>query len=164
MYRLIHRGWLHGFAAACGSAAALLSPATAAIAQPVFTDVTAAAGPVSQQHVAQVAPNCVFLPVLTVNCETDRLTGGVAVGDFDGDGWPDLYVTRLDGIPDMTVGVSDILFRNKGDGTFEDVTVAAGVAPGGWAWGAKFIDMNNDGFEDLYSPCGFVTGADTSDL
>ena len=72
-------------------------------------------------------------------------TGGVAAGDYDGDGWVDLYVTRLDD--------SDILYRNRGDGTFTDVTAAAfgpahlaDVQSNGAAWG----DIDNDGDLDLY--------------
>lgn len=70
------------------------------------------------------------------------MSGGAASGDYDGDGWVDLYVTRLDN--------PDILFRNKGDGTFEDVTVSAGLTldlpSNGAAWG----DVDNDGDLDLY--------------
>jgi len=47
------------------------------------------------------------------------MTGGAAARDYDGDGWVDLYVTRLD--------APDLLFRNRGDGTFEDVTVQANL-------------------------------------
>ena len=151
MHRPIHRGRQNRFAAVAVWLAALLSLTTHATAQPVFTDVTASAGLTYLQHVAQVSPNCVFQSVVTGSCETDRLTGGVAVGDFDGDGLPDLYVTRLDGTPDGTVGVSDILFRNKGDGTFEDVTFAAGLASFELSSnGAAFGDIDRDGDPDLF--------------
>ncbi len=56
------------------------------------------------------------------------------------------------------------LLVNRGDGTFEDATDVARVAVGGWAWGAKFVDINNDGYEDIYSPDGFVTNEDPGDL
>ena len=66
---------------------------------------------------------------------------GAAVGDFDGDHRPDLYVTALDG---------NILYRNNGDGTFTDVTAAAGVRDGRWSTGAAFVDYNRDGRPDLF--------------
>jgi hypothetical protein len=72
----------------------------------------------------------------------ERFTGGVAVGDVDGDDAPDVYVPRLDG--------PGRLFRNAGDGTFADVTDAAGLAELGEASsGAAFADVDNDGDEDL---------------
>ncbi len=115
---------------------------THATAQPVFTDVTAAAGLSYLQHTPQSPPNCIFSAPPN-NCETDRLTGGAAVGDFDGDGLPDLYVTRLD--------AADILFRNKGDGTFEDVTAAAGLSTFVLnSNGAAFGDIDRDGDLDLF--------------
>ena len=65
---------------------------------------------------------------------------GVAVGYFDNDGTPDLYVTNLG---------RNSLYRNNGDGTFEDVTVQAGVTAGGWSTGAAFLDYDRDGRQDL---------------
>jgi len=65
---------------------------------------------------------------------------GGAVGDYDNDGWPDLYITCLGG---------NILYRNNGDGTFTDVTAKAGVADGRWSAGASFGDYDGDGFVDL---------------
>lgn len=65
---------------------------------------------------------------------------GGAVGDYNNDGWPDLYITCLGG---------NILYRNNGDGTFTDVTAKAGVADGRWSTGAAFGDYDGDGFVDL---------------
>jgi enediyne biosynthesis protein E4 len=65
---------------------------------------------------------------------------GGAVGDYNNDGWPDIYQTCLGG---------NILYRNNGDGTFSDVTVKAGVADGRWSTGASFGDYDGDGFVDL---------------
>lgn len=66
---------------------------------------------------------------------------GVAVGDFDGDGWPDLYI--LEHGPNR-------LLRNRGDGTFEDVTISAGVADPAWSVAASFVDIDRDGHLDLF--------------
>ena len=82
-----------------------------------FTDVTQKAG-------------------LTKPC----LAMGGAVGDYDNDGWPDLYITCLGG---------NILYHNNGDGTFTDATAKAGVADGRWSAGASFGDYDGDGFVDL---------------
>jgi hypothetical protein len=66
---------------------------------------------------------------------------GVAVGDYDNDGYPDLYVTSYG---------KNILYHNNGDGTFTDVTAKAGVAGGGWSVSAGFLDYDNDGKLDLF--------------
>ena len=71
---------------------------------------------------------------------------GVAVGDYNGDGFPDLYVTQYG---------KSILYRNNGDGTFTDVTGKAGVAAPGWASSAVWFDYDNDGRLDLFV-CRFV--------
>ncbi|MDA2931221.1 VCBS repeat-containing protein, partial [Acidobacteria bacterium AH-259-O06] len=72
---------------------------------------------------------------------------GAATGDFDNDGWADLFVAGVN---------RNVLYRNKGDGTFEDVTETAGVSgksPNGnkpWSVAAAWIDYNNDGHLDLF--------------
>jgi hypothetical protein len=48
------------------------------------------------------------------------------------------------------------LLRNRGDGTFEDVTVKANANPPGWLWGASFADFDNDGWQDLYAANGWI--------
>lgn len=65
---------------------------------------------------------------------------GGAVGDYNNDGWPDLYLTCLGG---------NVLYRNNGDGTFTDVTAKAKVADGRWSTGAAFADYDGDGYLDL---------------
>jgi len=71
---------------------------------------------------------------------------GVAVGDYDGDGFPDMYVTQYG---------RSILYQNNGNGTFSDVTEKAGVAAPGWNSSAVWFDYDNDGLLDLFV-CQFV--------
>jgi hypothetical protein len=90
---------------------------------------------------------------------------GVAVGDFDEDGWLDYYITDLD---------SNFMYRNNHDGTFQDVTVACGTENWGWfmptynssvSWGANFLDYDNDTYLDLFVCNGalnpMIMGVDT---
>jgi hypothetical protein len=71
---------------------------------------------------------------------------GVAVGDYDGDGFPDIYVTQYG---------RNILYHNNGDGTFTEVTQKAGVSAPGWSSSAVWFDYDNDGRLDLFV-CQFV--------
>jgi enediyne biosynthesis protein E4 len=71
---------------------------------------------------------------------------GVAVGDYDNDGYPDLFVTGYG---------RSILYHNNGDGTFTDVTAKAGVQSPGWTTSAVWFDYDNDGKLDLFV-CSFV--------
>jgi hypothetical protein len=73
-----------------------------------------------------------------------RATGygqGVAVGDYDNDGWPDVYLANYG--PNQ-------LWRNRGDGGFEDVTAAAGCDDPRWSTSALFLDYDRDGWLDLF--------------
>jgi hypothetical protein len=71
---------------------------------------------------------------------------GVAVGDYDNDGWPDMFVTAYG---------QCILYKNNHDGTFTDVTSKAGLATPGWTTSAVWFDYDNDGRLDLFV-CSFV--------
>jgi hypothetical protein len=66
---------------------------------------------------------------------------GVAVGDYDNDGYPDIYITNYG---------KNTLYHNNGNGTFTDITAKAGVAGGGWSCSAGFFDYDNDGHLDLF--------------
>ena len=71
---------------------------------------------------------------------TPCFANGGAVGDYNNDGWPDMYITCMGG---------NVLYRNNGDGTFTDVTAKAGVGDERYSTGAAFGDYDNDGFVDL---------------
>ena len=105
--------------------------------------------------------------------------------DYDRDGFMDLYVSSMfSGAGNQVVAQSDFnanmpeetrsrylkmvrgntLLKNSGQGQFEDLTSPMAEGFGGWAWGAKFADFNNDGWEDLYVANGYISQPDTDDL
>ncbi len=116
----------------------------------------------------------------------DMATGmSVSWGDCNRDGFMDLYVgnmfssagSRVTYQPMVTqahrsdtvanfqrLARGNTLFTNAGDGTFNDVSEAAGVTKGRWAWASKFVDFNNDTWLDLVVANGFVTNSDSGDL
>ncbi len=102
-------------------------------------------------------------------------------GDYNNDGFPDIYVSNMFSSAGNRITTQsqfkskledekkadfrrhargNSLFKNNGDGTFTDVSVGMGVTLGRWAWGSIFVDMNNDGWEDLYVTNGFLTAQD----
>lgn len=83
---------------------------------------------------------------LAAGVTNDRWGYGVAVGDFDNDGWPDLYVTNFG---------KNRLYHNNHDGTFTDVAEKAGVTVGTWSNGPTFGDYDGDGKLDLFVP-GYI--------
>jgi hypothetical protein len=76
----------------------------------------------------------------------ERWGFGAVVGDYDNDGWPDIYVSNFG---------KNRLYHNNHDGTFTDVAEKAGVTLGGWSTGATWGDYDHDGFLDLFVP-GYV--------
>ena len=106
---------------------------------------------------------------------------GAAFGDYDNDGDLDLHVTNMSStagnrilarlIPEADressvlkkLAAGNSLFENLGDGHYRDVTQEVGGLSGGWAWGGGFIDLDNNGWEDLYTPNGFVSGKSMND-
>ncbi len=88
--------------------------------------------------------------------QVETMLGGVAVLDFDGDGWMDVYMVNGASLPSLEkTGPAywNSLYRNNGDGTFKDATQSAGVQGEGYSMGAAVGDYDNDGWEDLYV-CG----------
>jgi hypothetical protein len=86
---------------------------------------------------------------------SESMSGGVALIDYDGDGWPDIYFTNAQSVDMALHGVKarSALFHNNHDGTFTDVTDKAGVGYPCWAMGAVVGDYNNDGRPDLLVTC-----------
>jgi len=97
------------------------------------------------------APN-VFGGVDTKKYIIETTGNGVAIFDYDNDGWPDIFLvngTKLEGFP-AGKGPTNRLYRNNHDGTFTDVTAKAGLTATGWGQGVCVGDYDNDGWEDLY--------------
>ncbi len=107
-----------------------------------FHDITASSG-ITFVHCSGISPDKEF-----PTC----LGSGVALLDYDGDGWLDLYFATTRDLPfdapDRSQG--NRLYRNRHDGTFEDVTRRAGVGCHGFCHGVTVGDVNNDGWPDLY--------------
>jgi hypothetical protein len=85
----------------------------------------------------------------------ESMSGGVALIDYDRDGWPDIYFTNAQTVDMALQGkrARSALYHNNRDGTFTDVTDSAGVGYPCWASGAVVGDYNNDGWPDLLVTC-----------
>jgi hypothetical protein len=113
-----------------------------------FTDVAEKAGLTMQN---------IFGGIETKKYIIETTGTGVAIFDYDNDGWPDIFLvngtrlegTRLDGLPSGPAP-SNHLYRNNHDGTFTDVTAKSGLTATGWGQGVCVGDYDNDGWEDLY--------------
>lgn len=106
---------------------------------------------------------------------------GVAFGDYNNDGNLDLHCTNMSStagnriltrlFPNQNakenvlkkLAAGNNLYEGDGRGHFRDVTAEVGGFSGGWAWGGGFIDFDNDGWEDIYTPNGFISGKSMKD-
>jgi hypothetical protein len=106
---------------------------------------------------------------------------GVSFGDFNNDGRLDLHVTNMSStagnrilgrlFPGATpnsnvlkkLAAGNAVYENLGAGRFRDVTSEVGPFSGGWAWGGGFIDIDNDGWDDVFTPNGFISGKSMKD-
>ena len=118
------------------------------IAGPVFIDVTARVLCETDSYKAQLLHGTDYWrTILDGACGIDVYgNNGLAVGDFDNDGFDDLYVCQPSGLPNR-------LYRNRGDGTFEDITERAGVGVLDNTSCALFADFDNKGVQDLLVVC-----------
>src|SRR6267142_3073484 len=105
-----------------------------------FTNVTAAAG-IKFAH---------FRGNDGIPINREIFGPGVCVADFDADGFPDIYFVNGRDLYSRGISVRNALYRNNGDGTFTDVSEAAGVPGTGYGLGCVWGDYDNDGFPDLY--------------
>jgi hypothetical protein len=111
---------------------------------PELVDITASTG-ITFEHLS--SPEQKFI--------VESMSGGVALIDYDRDGWPDIYFTNAQSVEMALHGkkARSSLYHNNRDGTFTDVTDKAGVGYPCWAQGAVVGDYNNDGWPDLLVTC-----------
>ena len=106
---------------------------------------------------------------------------GVSFGDYNNDGKLDLHASNMSSTAGNRIlarifptqsaqdnvykklAAGNNLFENQGAGKFKDVTAEVGGFGGGWAWGGGFIDFDNDGWEDIFTPNGFISGKSMKD-
>ena len=104
--------------------------------------------------------NGTFTDTTDLSVITDENGMGAAIGDYDNDGDLDWFVSSIwdpNGVSEANWGVSgNRLYRNLGDGTFDDATDVAGVRQGYWGWASSFMDFNNDGHLDIFQVNGFT--------
>jgi enediyne biosynthesis protein E4 len=136
---------LLGLLASAASSGVAQQPLSSQVAKPIvfFKDQAESAGLVAKN---------VYGGVDTKKYIIETTGTGVAVFDYDNDGWPDIFIvngTTLDS-PAAPPAPTSHLYHNNRDGTFTDVTAQAGVGHSGWGQGVCVGDYDNDGFEDFY--------------
>jgi hypothetical protein len=111
---------------------------------PQLVDITASTG-ITFEHLS--SPEQKYI--------VESMSGGVALIDYDRDGWPDIYFTNAQSVEMALAGkkARSALYHNNHDGTFSDLTDKAGVGYPCWAQGAVVGDYNNDGWPDLLVTC-----------
>src|SRR6266550_3780239 len=160
------RGFLRsGLALGAAKALRISGLGSEASGAPLFLDVPPSSSGIEWVHENAMSPSRFWKPSKTVRnalyrnnrdgtftdvTEKAGVAGayfgmGAAVGDYDNDGWPDIFVTAYG---------KCILYKNNHDGTFTDVTEKAGVATPGWTTSAVWFDYDNDGRLDLFV-CSF---------
>lgn len=121
----------------------------------------------------------------SANVENSASGMSITWGDYDRDGWMDVFVSNMWSSAGNRIAYQNqfqpnasneikqryqrlargnTLLRNQGGGSFEDRSAPAGIEMGRWAWGSHFVDLNNDGWEDLIVSNGYLTTPDTGDL
>lgn len=124
---------------------------------------------------------------IAAELDVEDMSAGMSVSwaDMNRDGWMDFYVSNMYSAagnrityqrqfkPSTTADLKqqyqrhargNSLFQADGQGGFNDISESAGITMGRWAWGSKFCDLNNDGWQDIVVNNGFITTDDTGDL
>ena len=164
MRRRDHLPLFAAFALLCSHSAAMAQMGTA-------TPLSAAEREKAEAERAEAAPLPNYPQLVDITVETgihfdhrsspeakfiaESMSGGVALIDYDGDGWPDIYFTNAQSVEMALHGVRgrSALYHNNHDGTFTDVTDKASVGYPCWAMGAAVGDYNNNGRPDLLVTC-----------
>jgi len=137
-YRILRAGvLLLGFAMVSRN---LLAQVAAESGSVQFTNVTDSAG-IKFVH---------FKGNNGISINREEFGPGVCVGDFDGNGWQDIYFVNGRDLYNRGISVRNALYRNNRNGTFTDVTDHAGVPGTGYGLGCVWSDYDNDGFPDLF--------------